>query len=188
MKLENSFEVAAAPERAWELLMDVPRIVPCMPGATLKDVVDDSHWKAEMAVRLGPIGLTFDTDVAREEVDEVARRVLLGAKAREVRNRGRAQATIESRLSPLDAGGTRIDLTTDLNLSGPAAQYGRGMIQDISSQLVTSFAQCLEAQLAAAPEEAREAVAAQAKPLSGLSLAFAALRRRLARIFRRRSA
>jgi hypothetical protein len=114
--------------------------------------------------------------------------VLLGAKAREVRNRGRAQATIESRLSPLDAGGTRIDLTTDLNLSGPAAQYGRGMIQDISSQLVTSFAQCLEAQLAAAPEEAREAVAAQAKPLSGLSLAFAALRRRLARIFRRRSA
>ena len=188
MKLENTFEVAAAPERAWDLLMDVPRVVPCMPGATLKETVDDSHWKAEMAVRLGPIGLTFATDVAREEVDEAARRVLLEAQAREVRNRGRAQATIESRLSPLDGGGTRIDLTTDLTLSGPAAQYGRGMIEDISSQLVKSFAQCLEAQLTAAPEEAEAAVAAQAKPLSGLSLALAALRRRLASIFRRRSA
>lgn len=188
MKLENSFEVAAPPERAWELLMDVPRVVPCMPGATLTEVVDDSHWKAEMAVRLGPIGLTFATDVARNEVDDDARRVLLAASAREVRNRGRAQATIESRLSPLGGGGTRVDLATDLTLSGPAAQYGRGMIQDVSSQLVTSFAECLEAQLAAAPEEAEAAVAAQAKPLSGLSLALSALRRRLARIFRRRSA
>ncbi|HYY76180.1 MAG TPA: SRPBCC family protein [Gaiellaceae bacterium] len=188
MKLENTFEVAAPPERAWELLMDVPRVVPCMPGATLTETVDDSHWKTEMAVRLGPIGLTFDTDVAREEVDETGRRVLLAAKAREVRNRGRAQATIESRLSPRDGGGTRIDIATDLTLSGPAAQYGRGMIQDISSQLVTSFAECLEAQLAASPEEAEAAVAAQAKPLSGLALAFAALRRRLARIFQRRSA
>jgi carbon monoxide dehydrogenase subunit G len=188
VKLENSFEVAAPPQRAWELLMDVPRVVPCMPGAKLTEVVDDSHWKAEMAVRLGPIGLTFATDVAREEVDESCRRDLLAAKAREVRNRGRAQATIESRLRPLDGAGTRIDLTTDLTLSGPAAQYGRGMIQDISSQLVTSFAQCLEAQLAAAPEEAEAAAAAQARRLSGLSLAFAALRRRLARIFQRRSA
>lgn len=188
MKLENSFEVAAPPERAWELLMDVPRVVPCMPGATLTEVVDDSHWKAKMAVRLGPIGLTFATDVAREEVDDAARRVLLAAKAREVRNRGRAQATIESRLSPRDGGGTRVELATDLTLSGPAAQYGRGMIQDISSQLVTSFAECLEAQLAASPDEAEAAVAAQAQPVSGLSLALGALRRMLARIFGRRSA
>ena len=188
MKLENSFEVTVPPERAWELLMDVPRVVPCMPGATLKEVVDDSHWKAEMAVRLGPVGLTFAMDVAREEVDETGRRVLLATKAREVRNRGRAQATIESRLSPLGGDSTRVDITTDLTLSGPAAQYGRGMVQDISSQLVTSFAQCLQAQLVAAREEAEAAVAAQAKPLSGLALAFAALRRKLARIFRRRSA
>jgi uncharacterized protein len=188
VKLENSFEVAAPPARAWDLLMDVPRVVPCMPGATLKEVVDDSHWKAEMAVRLGPIGLTFATDVAREEVDEAARRVLLGAQAREVRNRGRAQATIESRLSPLDGGGTRIDLTTDLALSGPAAQYGRGMIQDISTQLVTSFAECLEAQLASTPEEAEAAVAGQTRPVSGLSLLVGAARRALARILGRRSA
>jgi uncharacterized protein len=187
VKLENSFEVAAPPERAWELLMDVPRIVPCMPGAKLTEVVDDSHWKAEMGVKLGPIGLTFATDVAREEVDEAARRVRLGATAREVRNRGRAQAAIESRLSPLDGGGTRVDITTDLMLSGPAAQYGRGLIQDISSQLVSSFAECLQSQLAPSQEAAEAAVSRQAKPVSGLTLALGALRRALARIFTRRS-
>jgi carbon monoxide dehydrogenase subunit G len=178
VKLENSFEVAAPPEKAWSLLMDVPRIVPCMPGAQLDEVVDDSNWKATMQVKLGPIGLTFATDVERKEVDEANRRVVLGASARETRNRGRASATIESALTPVD-GGTKIDLLTDLSLSGTVAQYGRGMIQDISSQMVTSFAQCLEAQLGESAEQAEQAVAAQAKPVSGLSLFFGSLWRRI---------
>ena len=169
MKLENSFEVAAPPEKAWDLLMDVPRIVPCMPGAKLDEVVDESNWKATMQVKLGPISLTFATDVERKKVDEANRRVVLGANARETRNRGRASATIESSLAPTD-GGTKIDLVTDLSLSGTVAQYGRGMIEDISSQMVTSFAQCLQAQLGESAEEAGAGVAAQAKPISGLSL------------------
>ena len=185
MKIENEFEVAASPETAWDLLMDVPRVVPCMPGATLDEVVDDSTWKATMQVKLGPIGLTFAADVHREEVDEVARRVKLATTARETRNRGRAQATISSTLVPLD-GCTKVELVTDLTLSGTVAQYGRGMIQDISAQLVGSFADCLQAQLAAAPEEAREAVASQAKPVAGLSLFFGALRRALTRLIGRR--
>lgn len=186
MKLENSFEVAAPPEAAWELLMDVPRIVPCMPGAELTETVDDANWKAKMAVKLGPIALTFDTDVKREEADEAARRVTLSAAAREVKNRGRAQATIASTLTSAD-GGTRVDVVTDLVLSGAVAQYGRGLIQDISSQLVTSFAECLQAQLAAAPGEAEAAVAAQAAPIGGLSLFLRALGRAISRLFGRRS-
>jgi len=186
LRLENSFEVAAPPEKAWDLLMDVPRIVPCMPGATLDEVVDDSNWKATMVVKLGPIGLTFATDVARTAVDEANRKVTLGANARETRNRGRANATIESSLAPIN-GGTKIDLVTDLSLSGTVAQYGRGMIEDISSQMVTSFAQCLEAQLGDSAHEAEQAVAAQAKPISGLSLFFGSLWRRIRRIGRRSS-
>jgi carbon monoxide dehydrogenase subunit G len=184
MKLENSFEVAAPPEKAWDLLMDVPRIVPCMPGAKLDEVVDSHHWKATMQVKLGPIGLTFATDVERTEVDEANRRVLLTAKARETRNRGQASATVESRLAPRN-GGAKVDLVTDLSLSGAVAQYGRGMIEDISSQMVTSFAQCLEAQLGESADEAEYAVAAQAKPISGLSLFFGSLWRRVKRIVRR---
>jgi carbon monoxide dehydrogenase subunit G len=186
VKLENSFEVAAPPEKAWDLLMDVPRIVPCMPGATLDEVVDENSWKATMQVKLGPIALTFATDVERKEADEAARRVVLGANARETRNRGRASATIESSLAAVN-GGTRVDLVTDLSLSGTVAQYGRGMIEDISSQMVTSFAQCLEAQLGESTEEAEQAVAAQAKPISGLSLFFGSLWRRIKGIGRRSS-
>ena len=112
MKLENSFEVAAPPEKAWDLLMDVPRIVPCMPGAKLDEVVDENNWKATMQVKLGPISLTFATDVERKEADEANRRVVLGANARETRNRGRASATIEW-THPPTGDGTKIDIVTD---------------------------------------------------------------------------
>ena len=184
MKLENSFEVPAPPEQAWALLMDVPSIIPCMPGAKLDETVDDSHWKATMAVKLGPISLSFITDVAREEEDESARRAKLSAKAREGRGRGNAQATIESTLTPQN-GGTRVDIVTDLTLAGAVAQYGRGLVEDVSSQMVTRFADCLKKQLAANPEEAAAAVEAQSRPVSGLRLGLAALWRSLVRLFRR---
>jgi len=184
VKIENSFEVPAPPEQAWALLMDVPRIIPCMPGAKLDETVDDSHWKATMAVKLGPISLSFITDVTREEEDESARRAKLSAKAREARGRGNAQATIESTLTPQN-GGTRVDIVTDLQLAGAVAQYGRGLVEDVSSQMVTKFADCLKKQLAASPEEAAAAVEAQSRPVSGLRLGFSALLRSLGRLFRR---
>ena len=79
MRLENTFDVPAPPESAWALLMDVPRVVPCMPGAELAETVDESHWKAKLEVRLGPIALTYAADVERTEVDEAARRIVLEA-------------------------------------------------------------------------------------------------------------
>ncbi len=87
MRIENSFEVAAPPEAAWELLMDVPRVIPCMPGAELAETVDDDHWKAKMAVKLGPIALNFDPAIAREAADVDARRAVLSADARESKGR-----------------------------------------------------------------------------------------------------
>ena len=183
MKLEDSFEVPVSPEQAWELLMDVPRVIPCMPGATLTEVVDDAHWKASMSVKLGPIGLQFATDVAREVADADARRATLSANARETKGRGGGQATIESSLTPVN-GGTRVDIVTDMTLSGPVAQYGRGMIVDVSRQLTAQFADCLRAQLAATtPEEAEAIAAEQTKPVPGLRLGFAAFRRSRMRPF-----
>jgi carbon monoxide dehydrogenase subunit G len=189
MKLENSFEVPAPRQAAWELLMDVPRVVPCMPGATLVETVDDSNWKADMSVKLGPIALAFATDVSRVAADEQAGVVTLSAKAREKRGRGGAQAKIESSLSNI-SDGTRIDIVTDLTLSGAVAQYGRGIVQDVSAQLVSRFADCLKAQLAAstsgteeATSAAAAAVAEQAKPVSGLSLGGGAFLRAIGRFF-----
>jgi carbon monoxide dehydrogenase subunit G len=184
VRLENSFEVPAPPEQAWGLLLDVPRIVPCMPGAELKETVDDSNWKADVAVKLGPVSLKFATDVKREEVDEAARRVTLSANGREMRGRGAARAKVESSLAAAN-GGTRVDIVTDLNLSGPAAQYGRGMVADVSSQLIGRFADCLKKQLEAPPVEAQQAVTEAAQPVSGLRLGVAAFLRSLLRSFQR---
>jgi uncharacterized protein len=191
MKLENSFEVPSSKQAAWELLMDIARVVPCMPGAQLTETVSDSAWKADMNVKLGPISLTFATDITRDGVDESGSSVVLNAKAREKRGRGGAQAAIQSSLSDVP-GGTRVDIVTDLTLSGAVAQYGRGIVQDVSGQLVARFADCLKAQLAAAEPEAEAeaavaAVAAQeqaAKPVSGLSLGMGAMWRSVTRFFK----
>ena len=185
MKVENSFEVPASRQQAWDLLMDVPRIVPCMPGAELRETVGDDHWKADMAVKLGPIALNFDTDVTRAAVDEAGSSVTLNAKAREKRGRGGAQAAIQSSLTEVDPQTTRIDIVTDLTLSGAVAQYGRGIVQDVSHQMVGRFADCLKSQLAAeTPEQAQAAVAEhQAKPVKGLSMGLGAAWRSFLRVF-----
>ncbi len=203
MKLENSFEVPAPPERAWELLMDVPRVIPCMPGTELTETVDDSHWKAKMTVKLGPMSFSFATDVKREDADETARRARLSANARETRGRGGGRATIESTLVALDSG-TRVEIVTDLALSGAVAQYGRGMVADVSGRLVTQFAECLQRELAdqpAAEEPAaagtaggapgvngpgpRPAAPSAAKPISALSLAAGIARDRIRKLLDR---
>jgi uncharacterized protein len=174
MKLQNSFEVPAPPERVWDVLMDVRQVVPCMPGATLDEEIDDTTWKATMAVKLGPIALSFKTDVKRDEADAAARKTRLSAKAREARGRGNASATIDSSLTPQN-GGTRVDITTDLVLAGAVAQYGRGLVEDVSSRLVGQFADCLKKQLAGSKDEAAAAVEAQSRPVHGLRLGLGAL-------------
>jgi uncharacterized protein len=182
VKLENSFEVSASTEAAWDLLMDVPRVIPCMPGAELVETIDERNWKARMRVKLGPISLSFLTDVAHEQVDEAGRRVLMATKAREERGRGAANATIESSLASSE-GRTKVTIVTDLALTGMAAQFGRGLIQDVTAQLLDSFAYCLEQQLVTQQENlsAAAAVAAPPRPVSGLKLGHAAMGSMLAR-------
>ncbi len=176
MRIENSFEVPAPPERAWELLLDVPRIVPCMPGAELTETVDETRWKARMAVKLGPVSLTFAADVARERVDEAARRVVLSTKARELKGRGGATATIESTLEPAGAG-TRVVVVTDLQLSGAAAQFGGPVVKTVAGELTERFASCLQGKLGAEPA----AETRPQKPISGFATLWRALLSRLRR-------
>ena len=184
MLLESSFDVPAPPEQAWELLMDVPRVIPCMPGATLVETVDRSKWKARMDVKLGPVALTFDTDVHREEANEAELRATLAADAREVRGRGAGRARIESSLAR-SGDGTTVLIRTDLTLSGAVAQTGRGLVEAVSAQLVQSFADCLQMQLVGSEEEAVAAVAAQAAPVKGHTIALRALVDRFTQFLRR---
>jgi uncharacterized protein len=200
MRLENSFEVPASPEKTWELLNDVPRVVPCMPGAELTDVVDDNTWKAKMHVKLGPIALQFATDVHRETADESARRTMLSIKARELKGRGGASATIESSMEAAGVG-TRVTIVTELQMQGAVAQYGRGVVPDVANQLVGRFAESLASQLqengntgiaesastegSAAPAQPRPA--APVEPIGGLGLILRAIFSPLLALFRRGS-
>jgi carbon monoxide dehydrogenase subunit G len=164
--------------------MDVPRVIPCMPGAQLTETVDDQTWKARMDVKLGPMSLTLDTNVQREEADREAMRATLAASARDTRGRCDGRARIVSTLLEHD-GGTRVRLETDLVLSGALAQTGRGLVAAVSAQMVQSFADCLKAQLAGSEEEAAAAVEAQAGPVRGHSLAARATWQRITDFFRR---
>jgi len=150
LRLENSFNVPASPEQVWDLLNDVPRVVPNMPGARLDEVVDENTWKATMAVKLGPVALEFAADVRREASDGSARRTMLAVKAREVKGRGGATATIESTLAP-DGDGTAVMIVTDLHMHGAVAQYGRAVVPDVAGQMVTQFAANLAASLGEGP-------------------------------------
>jgi hypothetical protein len=158
VKLENSFEVPASRQETWQLLNDVPRVVPCMPGAQLDEVVDDDNFKVTMHVKMGPIALQFATEIHREAEDVAAGTTVLSAKAREVKGRGAATARIESTLE--EAGeGTKVSIVTDLQLQGAVASTGRGIVPDVATQLVKRFADCIASQL-----QAEEAPPAEAAP------------------------
>ena len=194
MRLENTFAVDAPPERAWPVLMDMPAVISCMPGAELIEAIDDSHWKSSLTVKLGPINLVFDAELERELADATARRMVMTSKARERKGRGGATARVESALEP-EGNGSRVVIVTDVNLSGTAAQFGRPVVQDVSRELTAKFAACLQTKLDAAEatlgepaadaDEAPARYAETAQAVSGLSLLFRALVRSLTRPFRR---
>jgi carbon monoxide dehydrogenase subunit G len=199
MEFDNSFDVPLPPAEAWPLLIDIRRIAPCMPGAELTEVVDDKTYKGKIAVKLGPVALSFAGVIVFEELDSDNRRARVKAQGSDTKGRGGANATATFRLEPV-AGGSKVLVHTDLSLSGAVAQYGRGvgMIQMTAAQIMNQFAGNLKAQLAQAsahtePSSSPAAAAATppsvspmppaAKPISALSLIVKVLWERLRRLF-----
>jgi uncharacterized protein len=170
MKLENEFTVPASVDRAWEVLLDLERVAPCLPGAAIDGREGDAHT-GTMTVKIGPITARYTGTVRIEEADEEARRAVMRAQARDARGQGTAAATITSTMEEAEDG-TRVRVETDMRITGPAAQFGRGVMQDVSAKMMGRFAECLaglmgEAEAPAAPEEPAPAVeepAAAPKP------------------------
>lgn len=177
MRIENGFDVQASQEAAWALLTDVPRVVPCMPGAKLERAIDDRTWEVLQTVKLGPISVQFRSEVKQEQLAEAERVAVLAVKAKEIKGRGGAEATIRSSLRPTDTG-TRVELVTDLELRGVVAQYGRPVLGSVAEELTRQFAACLAAMLA---EEGTAEQAPHAKPVGGLRLLLRSLWNRLFR-------
>ena len=175
MKFDNNFEVPLPPDAAWNLLLDVRRIAPCMPGAELTEVLDERSFKGRVAVKLGPVALSFAGTARFEELDAEAKRARVKAGGTDQKGRGGANAITTFTLSP-SGDGTRVDIATDLNLSGAVAQYGRGagMIQAVAAELIGQFAAALREMIARetpapAAQEPPPAPPALA-PISGFNL------------------
>lgn len=166
MRIESSFEVPRGPEEVWELLLDVPRMAPCMPGSELLEVVDDRSWRGRVTVRMGPVSLSYAGTVVMEERDDADRRAVIMAAGTETRGKGTARARVTSHLEPSEDGGTRVAIEADLTLSGAVAQFGRGMIADLSRRLTDEFARCLEARFDAGTGD----LAGSSPPVGGLRL------------------
>ena len=163
MKIRNSFEVPVPAAKAWAMLMNIEEVVGCLPGAQLGEVVDESTYEGTFKARIGPISVTLAGTVQFEERDEARRVGRLKGRASDTRGRGGAVSLIAFQLRE-NAEHTRVDIQTDLQLSGALAQYGRGagMVSNLATRIIDQFAECLRARIERAPA-AVEADASQSE-------------------------
>ena len=152
MELEHSFTIPVTPERAWQVLLDVEKVAPCMPGATV-DSVDDDVVTGRVKVKVGPVALTYAGKARFTERDEQARSITLEASGKETRGAGTASATVHSWLADEGGGQTRVTVHTSMNVTGRPAQFGRGVMADVGGRIIEKFATNLAAQLAAGGQE-----------------------------------
>jgi carbon monoxide dehydrogenase subunit G len=142
MELTNDFRVSVPVEQAWAVLTDVERIAPCMPGAQLQEVEGD-EFRGVVKVKVGPITASYKGKATFVERDDAAHRAVLRAEGRDSRGAGNANASITATLTP-DGDGTSVSVVTDLTVTGKVAQFGRGVLADVSAKLLTQFVACLE--------------------------------------------
>jgi carbon monoxide dehydrogenase subunit G len=168
MKIDNEFSVGVPVERAWQALTDLEALAPCMPGAELTGVDGDIH-RGKVRVKVGPMVSQFAGTARFVERDEAAHHAVISAAGKDMRGGGNASATVDARLRG-EGSGTVVTVSTDLNISGRLAQFGSGMIKEISEKLFAQFVANVETQLLATqdqPEEVPTAEAeAEAEPVS----------------------
>ena len=141
MQLEHSFTVPVGIDEAWKILLDIERIGPCMPGASI-DSVDGDDFTGSVKVKLGPINLTYKGKASFLEKDEVAHRAVIEARGRDARGNGTASAKVTANLAEA-SGETTVKVQTDLDITGKPAQFGRGVMVDVGNKLIGQFADCL---------------------------------------------
>jgi carbon monoxide dehydrogenase subunit G len=164
MKIENTVEVDAPLDRVWALVNDIPRVAPCMPGAALTGVSDDQTYEGTVAVKLGPLRMSYKGKVTVEDVDEANHSARLAASGRDTKGAGTAKASVETRLEAAGDTRTRLHVTSDVQLTGKVASFGRGgAINDVATRLFGQFADCLRATLEAEPSVS-EGTASTAAP------------------------
>lgn len=187
MKFEQQFEVPAQPADTYALLVDLERVAPCIPGGEVGPIEQDGSHKASIAVRLGPMRMTYRGTVRIAESDDAAHRAVLAADVREQRGQGSAKATMRMAVEPGGAG-SLVATETEVKLTGRAAQMGRGVIEDVAGKLVEDLSRCVASRFEAPSGNGNPAAPAPepAKPVSGFRLMARVLWERIKRIFNRK--
>ncbi len=182
MLINNDFEVAEPVGAVWDFFRDIPRVAACLPGATLTENLGDDKYGGQVAVRMGPVKLLFAGTAEITERDDAAKRIVVNASGAEQRGRGQASMVVSATLSQAGRG-TKVAVTQDLQLAGAAAQYGRGMIADVTAVLMRDFSVNLANQIAAA--ERGEAAVQASAPAGGFAIGLRAALMALGRVYRR---
>jgi len=186
MLVTNEFEVAQPVEKVWTFFGDIPQVATCLPGAELTEDLGGEKYKGRVAIRMGPVRLQFAGTAEIAERDDAAKRLVLNAAGAEEKGRGQASMVVTATLAR-SSRGTKVNVAQDIQLSGAAAQYGRGMISDVSSVLMRDFATTMQDRIERIErgESAEQIAAARSSPASGLALGLRAALMALTRVFRR---
>jgi uncharacterized protein len=200
MQLENSFQVGAPPDRVFDYLLDINKVVGCVPGAELSEVVDPTTFKGKVKVKVGPITVAYNGTARISDRNDAERTATLSAEGRETTGQGTAKATAQMKVDAAD-GGSTVTIVTDYHVAGRVAQFGRGVMQDVSRRMVNEMATCIKANLEAAPPPANpgDAMASGSDPapapraeaarqISAFGILWDLLVMRVQRLFGRRSA
>ena len=165
MKVNNEFTVSVPVQQAWDVMLDLERIAPCLPGAAIQGS-EGEEYQGTMKVKIGPITANYKGTAKFEETDEENHRAVLNATGRDARGQGTASATIVSTLQE-EGDSTKVKVETDMKLTGRAAQFGRGSAQDGATKRHDQFAECLEKEISGGPEEGAAAASAAQTETSG---------------------
>jgi uncharacterized protein len=183
--IKNEFEVAQPIDKVWTFFDDIPQVAACLPGAELTDDLGDDKYRGKVAIRMGPVKLQFAGTVAIKERDNAGKRIVVDAAGADEKGRGQAAMLVTAKLLST-AGGTKIEVAQDLQLSGAAAQYGRGMISDVTTVLMRDFADNMQKRITARDSGvAIAATAAAASPAGGFTIGVRAAWMALRRVARR---
>jgi hypothetical protein len=201
MHIDTEFQVNAPAEKVWDYLLRVEEVATCVPGAEILDKVSDDEFTGRVTVKVGPLGLNLQGTALIESRDGLNHVLTISGKGKDQQGRGSADATVVVRVLDAGAGATRVQIDQDIRVTGRIAQFGRGVMKDLSQRLAQDFARCLEGKIArdaeavtgtAAGAGAVEAAvtatpspATTAKPLSGFRLLTWAVAGAVGRLFRR---
>lgn len=184
MLIKSDFEVTEPPDKVWGFFDDIPQVAACLPGAELTDDLGDGSYRGRVSIRMGPVRMAFTGTAAIKERDDDARRIVVDAAGADEKGRGQAALSLTASVVPT-ARGSNVEVAQDLQLSGAAAQFGRGMVADVTAVLMRDFATNMQTRIAAIEKGLDPDRVAAAGSASGLAIGLRAMRMALVRVFGR---